>query len=40
MSVNFEVKTDQEFTDNPVEERAVKYKDVERVMKQEERDEK
>jgi hypothetical protein len=39
-SINFEVRTDQEFSDKPVEERAVKYKDVERVMKQEEKDEK
>lgn len=39
-SVNFEVRTEDIYDDNPIKERAVRYDQVERVMKQEERDEK
>ena len=39
-SIHFEVKTEEEYEDKIVQERAVTYQHVERVMKQEEKDEK
>lgn len=39
-NIHFDIRTDQEFSDDPVKDRAIVYANVERVMQQEDRDEK